>query len=191
MTSIYDLTTLGRELDLSRRGRIGADTASETVSETDSGSEPETSPTRATDSSSSPDDKPPFPLCLLCLTRPPTALLLPCCHLNLCHLCAPLLIQKAQQCPRAADAGPSDRIPYNVLLARATAKHPQSRRLAGGGYRPPVEGTSGAELRGPEVLKRGTNESGRVNIESAAMEGEARCLVCRSGVGGWLRVYTG
>ncbi|WVF67767.1 hypothetical protein IAT40_002527 [Kwoniella sp. CBS 6097] len=228
----------------------------------------------------------PYPLCLLCLTRPPSAVLLPCCHLNLCHLCAPLLIEKHRPPPPSSlnplqvPALPSSssasasasaptrttvpphhvpeytRTPYNVLLFRAIANHPKSRALAMGGYIAPKKGYMGGEMDGCDLVsdssrvgqedhERGMDmmsscqgaekqkekddveretiaeqvkekerrmgirvehvDQGRVTLSSsrtaeegraqpsasASARGGAVCLICRQGVKGWLRVYTG
>ncbi|WVR08738.1 hypothetical protein IAU60_005796 [Kwoniella sp. DSM 27419] len=207
----------------------------------------------------------PYPLCLLCLTRPPTAVLLPCCHLNLCHLCAPLLIQRHRPpsphahpaatatastptssnmsysqssstsgrppssswtqgdlsqpaSPAPAPPNPEtvhapapaqpqtqqQRIPYNLLLQRATANHAKSRALARGGYLAPTLGTCGGEMRGQDLvpdrgegardgtgLHRVIGEDGRVSLTLACSDARAKCLVCRQGIMGWLKVYTG
>ncbi|WVQ95333.1 hypothetical protein IAU59_002429 [Kwoniella sp. CBS 9459] len=213
----------------------------------------------------------PYPLCLLCLTRPPSAVLLPCCHLNLCHLCAPLLIEKHRP-PPPADTSPLSipstisassastsaaipphpvpeytRTPYNVLLFRAIANHPKSRALAMGGYIAPKKGYLGGEMDGCDLVemtltdgveeeeeeeeekdqdckmdqgmtaaervrekerrtglrverKREHEHEGRVVLsalsgsggdDSSSRGGGAVCLICRQGVKGWLRVYTG
>jgi hypothetical protein len=77
-----------------------------------------------------------------------------------------------------------------------------------GGYVAPKEGIAGGEMRGADVLPPGTvagtsppQESrlacefdpaggGRVRLSLAGQQ-VAQCLVCRQGVSGWLRVYTG
>jgi hypothetical protein len=114
------------------------------------------------------------------------------------------------------------RIPYSTLLARATANHPKSRRLSGGGYLPPPRGDMGSELRGvdlcpviedtrepgrndttanperpserrprPSGLQVKMGDEGRVVLASGEGGAErGRCLLCRAGVVGWLRVYT-
>ncbi|OCF35894.1 hypothetical protein I316_02388 [Kwoniella heveanensis BCC8398] len=242
----------------------------------------------------------PYPLCLLCLTRPPSAVLLPCCHLNLCYLCAPLLIEKhrppapcitstnplsppnpasssstasRRDTPVPPHAAPEyTRTPYNVLLFRAIANHPKSRAMAMGGYDAPQKGCLGGEMDGwdlvpddgddeegdtdgdveggrntnsgnhseemikegkhtgrhegvekarrasvsekerrtginveyvPVTQRQGQGGRGRIALSSLASEeeglqqsamggrGGAVCLVCRQGVKGWLRVYTG
>ncbi|ORY28036.1 hypothetical protein BCR39DRAFT_536369 [Naematelia encephala] len=48
----------------------------------------------------------PYPLCLVCLSRPPSAVLLPCCHLNLCYICAPALLYRH----RPASSSPHQQI---------------------------------------------------------------------------------
>ena len=98
---------------------------------------------------------------------------------------------------------PSDspRVHWNTILARATAKHPKSRRLSMGGYVSPQLGTRGAEMTGNDVLSPESDLTGlsatvgpckRVNLSGAVGETgspEAICLMCRAGVKGWLRVY--
>lgn len=170
-------------------------------------------------------DNRPLPLCLLCLIRPPTAVLLPCCHLNLCYLCAPLLLQQRNKMvePIAAslpiiestDLSPPaesrpSRIPFNQALLRATANHPKSRRLSFGAYLPPPLGTSGAEHTADDLLALRLDDSddrpaaransthltsrlasdGRLTLSQNGPE-TVRCPLCRTGVRGWLRVYTG
>lgn len=68
---------------------------------------------------------------------------------------------------------------------------------------PPPRGALGAEMRGEDLLKvtedggdksglraeRGDN--GRVELGCEDDGRGARCLVCRSAVTGWLRVYSG
>lgn len=128
--------------------------------------------------------------------------LTPGCHLNLCYLCAPLLIARnAPACPAATaeDAEPrTDRVPFNVALARAMRKSPEKRRLGMAGFIPPELGQAGAELAGRDVLagpiRSQTGHDGQVRLEPREGErgmGKTQCLVCRSGVEGWLRVYTG
>ncbi|WWC65325.1 uncharacterized protein I303_107943 [Kwoniella dejecticola CBS 10117] len=172
----------------------------------------------------------PYPLCLLCLNRPPSAVLLPCCHLNLCYICAPLLIHrysKAKPKPTTTTSLPissqtCERTPYHLALLKATKNHPKSRALALGGYRPPEENRSGGEYTGRGLLSassqgKGTeigvgmgtgtgmglvdeaDEDGRIRIRPSSATNQeeivgddlAKCLVCREGIKGWLRVYTG
>ncbi|WRT70842.1 uncharacterized protein IL334_007841 [Kwoniella shivajii] len=171
----------------------------------------------------------PYPLCLLCLARPPSAVLLPCCHLNLCYLCAPLLIHRSTSLSTPSTQSSSSPIPitertsisdectntpFNVRLMRATANHPKSRILAMGGYRPPEEGKVNGEVRGTDLTSfpdgpdpnlqenmgmiidldcsDNREDHGRIRLGGMqSKESGAKCLVCREGVKGWLRVYTG
>jgi len=81
--------------------------------------------------------------------------------------------------------------------------HSKSRRLSGGNIAPPTEDQD-HEVRAQYVLgvcnpeakselKGQQSHDGK--IELAACEEKAptrgKCLVCRAGVSGWLRVYTG
>jgi hypothetical protein len=121
------------------------------------------------------------------------------CHLNLCYLCAPLLLLK--QCRLPLATSPPDRIPFNIALTRAMANHPKSRRLSSGGPPIPEAGERGSELKAGDIeaacesdglgsgLKGEKGEDGRIQL-SCNEEGGARCLICRTGVSGWLRVYT-
>ncbi|OCF45514.1 hypothetical protein I317_00415 [Kwoniella heveanensis CBS 569] len=200
----------------------------------------------------------PYPLCLLCLTRPPSAVLLP---------------SSRRDTPVPPHAAPEyTRTPYNVLLFRAIANHPKSRAMAMGGYDAPQKGCLGGEMDGwdlvpddgddeegdtdgdveggrntnsgnhseemikegkhtgrhegvekarrasvsekerrtginveyvPVTQRQGQGGRGRIALSSLASEeeglqqsamggrGGAVCLVCRQGVKGWLRVYTG
>jgi hypothetical protein len=81
--------------------------------------------------------------------------------------------------------------------------HPKSRRLSGGNIAPPTEEQDN-ELKAEDVVaacggddKPGLKGEKRMDgrIELAVCEEEegsgAKCLVCRAGVSGWLRVYTG
>jgi len=101
---------------------------------------------------------------------------------------------------------------WNQMLLRATASHPKSRRLSTGGYVAPEIGTCGAEIA-PRSLLPTTVESGPVledNSDAAKItgrigvggrialsggravdKGDAKCMICRSGIEGWLRVYPG
>lgn len=133
----------------------------------------------------------------------------------------------------------SERLPWHVILARATRNNPKARRLSMGGQCQ-VEG-EGGEMKGADILPgtggvmRGVcgdiEEDGAGDVDhgdaadkrigrddgllgakfsqSAEQRGRvvldlepsrvsdvggavgARCLVCRAGVKGWLRVYTG
>ncbi|KAL7420856.1 hypothetical protein Q5752_004809 [Cryptotrichosporon argae] len=200
------------------------------------------------------------PLCLLCLVRAPCAVLLPCCHLVLCELCAPRLLRPPRgrdddddhppptlptltsAAPTPASAAPpaspptsappvspvlpQTRTPYAVALARALATSPRARRLALGGYLPPARGGAGAEWRGEDVFRLLCPDASRRDRDGPATGGArtggerqerqerakdgldahtdddarlrpslhgkeaGRCLVCRAGVGAWLRVYT-
>jgi hypothetical protein len=229
-----DLTSIGRELDIARQSRSRSGVANvdlETVCESESESD---SSDNASSTWSPPISAPPLPevqheqplpTCLLCFTRPPSAVLLPCepcslmsqgvidvstgCHLNLCYLCAPLLILKQQRPisppPMATVITPSqstDRIPFNVALKRASANHPKSRRLSSGGYAAPTIGERGSELKGEDMeaacdatgarcgLEGERQADGRLELSSGDEGDGAKCLICRAGVSGWLRVYT-
>ncbi|KAK8850656.1 hypothetical protein IAR55_004576 [Kwoniella newhampshirensis] len=236
-----DLSHLGAELDSARRARLPPQAeAEEPISPAFTA--PSLSPPSSTSSLDVDDNQMdgsasvaakgvvgveekerPYPLCLLCLSRPPSAVLLPCCHLNLCYLCAPLLILKQRKSTPESSAVPliSDaildpispmRIPYNQLILRATANHPKSRQMALGGYRPPEEGICGGEIRGQDLVSPGPNrdkqpfgqrerrlgfctfdeDDGRIGLGGDwGRSSGARCLMCRTDVKGWLRVYTG
>lgn len=243
-----DLNKLGKELDTARRARLAppSDHCVEAFDGTSTTQQLSVSPSAYSDQSTGSDAHGrPYPLCLICLTRPPSAVLLPCqsphqwqpvvlmtagCHLNLCHLCAAHIIERhrrtyvpnnpVQDPSRAIDVQPpSTREPWHVLAARASANHPKSRRLSGGGYTAPPRNSYGGEFTGDRLLPakgdRGlqhdlVQDQDRVSgLRSAwhetrggevklARQGptteiveEAKCLVCRSGVQGWLRVYTG
>lgn len=90
-------------------------------------------------------------------------------------------------------------MPFNVALARAMRKSPEKKRLGMAGFIPPELGASGAELGGKDVLsgpiRSQTGQDGQIKLESRGEGqrgvGRTQCLVCRSGVEGWLRVYTG
>ena len=81
------------------------------------------------------------------------------------------------------------------------ANHPKSRRLSSGGPPIPEAGEKGSELEAEDIdascgsdgsesgLKGKKGEDGRIQLSCNEDEG-ARCLICRSGVSGWLRVYT-
>jgi hypothetical protein len=79
-TDPYALASLGKELDAARRARLPVDDSA--VEDTDSLSPLSSPPTarRSLSTSSAVTDRgtSPLPLCLLCLTRPPSAVLLPC-----------------------------------------------------------------------------------------------------------------
>lgn len=89
MTDIepLSLATLGRELDSARRARTGNPHPTSPFIENDpdlTGHEP-SEPSQSSSGTSSNQDQVmerPFPLCLVCLTRPPTAVLLPCKRLS-------------------------------------------------------------------------------------------------------------
>lgn len=141
----------------------------------------------------------------------------PGCHLNLCHMCAPLLILKSRtletqaQAPALASPRPPanpDRVPFHIALMKATANHPKSRRLSIGHCEPVERGQPGGEVRGDDLVPSspgldgivespglGTTQAadGRMSLVCTGEEGQsgARCLICRAGVTGWLRVYTG
>jgi hypothetical protein len=81
--------------------------------------------------------------------------------------------------------------------------HPKSRRLSGGNIAPPTEEQDN-ELKAEDVvaacsgddkpgLKGEKRKDGRIELALCEEdEGSgAKCLVCRAGVSGWLRVYTG
>ena len=80
--------------------------------------------------------------------------------------------------------------------------HPKSRRLSGGNIPPPT-GDQDKELRAEDVVascdpeKKGVlrgmkGDDGKIELGVCEEEGsEGKCLVCRAGVSGWLRVYTG
>ncbi|WVW80579.1 hypothetical protein I302_102565 [Kwoniella bestiolae CBS 10118] len=261
----FDLSHIGAELDASRRHRaiplsrqgpeeeqgmdipglstsIGSET-SITIEEVPDDQLEGSSKTKSQDGAVV--EERPYPLCLLCLSRPPSAVLLPCCHLNLCYLCAPLLIHRSTnptfpssastpistQIPQPsssplepiAESNPPPitssnqtlsecpKIPYNQLLYKATLNHPNARKLGLGGYRPPAQDQVGGEYTSEGVLGLGTSkenammdgimEDGRISLKDSSDDhgaifmgrdvGGAKCLVCRAGVKGWLRVYTG
>ncbi|KAK6906280.1 hypothetical protein I203_100265 [Kwoniella mangroviensis CBS 8507] len=261
--SPFDLSCIGSELDTARRSRAIPTSTSPSPTPTADRPLPALSSSVESDTPTILDDIPsedevivskhqnrsvnkevekeknherPYPLCLLCLDRPPSAVLLPCCHLNLCYICAPLLIHRFTKFKyptppitlSSNDRIPANiserqiesetetetetdcsRIPYNQILYRATLNHPKSRKLGLGGYRPPVENHLGGEYTGQGILRsqqdRGKEESmnqgGRIDM-SDTWNGIGRqigggddegpkCLVCRAGVQGWLRVYTG
>ncbi|WWC98300.1 hypothetical protein V866_005191 [Kwoniella sp. B9012] len=258
--SSFDLSCIGSELDTARRSRAIPTSTSPTPTTIADSPLPALSSSVESDDSTILDDTPPedevvvskydnqivnkkkeketnherpYPLCLLCLDRPPSAVLLPCCHLNLCYICAPLLIHRSTKIKYSTppitlpsnDLLPADiserqsesetetetdcsRIPYNQILYRATLNHPKSRKLGLGGYRPPVENHPGGEYTAEGILQsqqdQGKEESvvqgGRI-VMSDTWNGIGRqiggvgegpkCLVCRAGVQGWLRVYTG
>ncbi|RXK41034.1 hypothetical protein M231_01665 [Tremella mesenterica] len=213
-----NLTDIGVELDEIRQIRhLVAPPVEETVPE--SHQPVETSSSADPSLTSKPDlDNRPLPLCLLCLTRPPTAVLLPCCHLNLCYLCAPLLILRGRPCFPPSSSQPSPHVisepiyvsesphhprpvrePWNITLLRATANHPKSRRLCLAGYIPPISGKEGGEYRAQDLLNPTESiedlcstlgDDGRITLSSTDNKG-ASCPLCRAGVSGWLRVYTG
>ncbi|WOO81968.1 uncharacterized protein LOC62_04G005474 [Vanrija pseudolonga] len=154
----------------------------------------------------------PLPLCLLCFSRPPSAVLLPCAHLNLCYLCAPLLMHKKAKAECFRDAAlpagqaepPNPRAGYAAALSRAVGSSPKARRLSMGGYVAPREGMRGGEMRGRDLLSAvdgpaaagsgiaaATDADGRVRLRLEGCGAGAQCLVCRADVSGWLRVYTG
>ncbi|WWC92450.1 uncharacterized protein L201_007408 [Kwoniella dendrophila CBS 6074] len=192
----------------------------------------------------------PYPLCLLCLSRPPSAVLLPCCHLNLCYICAPSLIFRSsnptipisstttttiinndeqipihiqnndhEQIPIAVEEEEEEeeaiecsKIPYNQILLKAMKNHPKSRRLALGGYVPiqdkEVSGSNllheshySAEKPKRESLGTSRGDDGQIKFNRrnsnsnshnyVTRTDEAKCLICRERIKGWLRVYTG
>ncbi|CAK9783227.1 hypothetical protein CC85DRAFT_325106 [Cutaneotrichosporon oleaginosum] len=212
-----NLSDLGQELDSirrTRRGEVQAQPIPIQASDDSSVSPASSLSSRPSPSvpyrSLDPPPDTPAQLCLLCFARAPSAVLLPCCHLNLCYLCAPLFmhkgatesraIQRVEEEQAARERGDEEertlgRIPFNVALTRAVKGYPGARRLSIGGYIPPAEGFRGGELRGRDVLqgenaglKRSREGDGRV-VLGAVDRAEAHCLVCRAGVSGWLRVY--
>lgn len=76
-------------------------------------------------------------------------------------------------------------------------KAPEKKRLGMAGFIPPELGQSGAELGGKDLLsgpiRSQTGNDGQIKLGSRGEgeRGKTQCLVCRSGVEGWLRVYTG
>jgi hypothetical protein len=80
--------------------------------------------------------------------------------------------------------------------------HPKSRRLSGG-HVPLPTGDQDKELKAEDVIAScgpETNlgmtgqkgDDGRIELTGCEEEGSGgKCLVCRAGVSGWLRVYTG
>lgn len=102
--------------------------------------------------------------------------------------------------PVAMPAEP-ERIPFNQALLRASANHPKSRRLSMGYCDPPDKGTrGGGEVRGDDLLSTGVDasrwqgekgEDGRINLDCENGQAAGICLICRAGVSGWLRIYTG
>jgi len=80
--------------------------------------------------------------------------------------------------------------------------HPKSRRLSGGNVPPPT-GDQDKELKAEDVvascdperkegLRGKKGDDGRIELGISEEEGsEGKCLICRAGVSGWLRVYTG
>lgn len=90
---------------------------------------------------------------------------------------------------------------------KATANHPKSRRLSTGGYTAPPDGSRGGEIKAKHVAEaceeRGMHsgleghkgDDGRISLSTSPNGdeggGDAKCLVCRAAVHGWLRVYTG
>jgi len=73
-----------------------------------------------------------------------------------------------------------------------------------GGYISPKLGSTAGEMRGEDLLRQnetagrglglglscGTDNEGRIILGSLAEKTGPRCLVCRTSVSGWLRVYT-
>ena len=137
------------------------------------------------------------------------------CHLNLCHLCAPLLLLREHRddtaaitvtSPQVSGDGSPCALRGNQILARATANHPKSRRLSMGGTQPmqavmefgpeslcPAQMPSvpsDTRLPSTEVTIDG---NGRISpSRRVAEEGRgAKCVMCRAQVSGWLRVYPG
>ena len=123
------------------------------------------------------------------------------CHLNLCHICAPALIHRAKPPPVQEEAAPASspepddaRLPWHAVLARATRNNPKARRLSMGGHRHcegPASPTSVAgEINGDDLCREQPDGSGRIAPIPSIAPLPAKCLICRSGVQGWLRVYT-
>jgi hypothetical protein len=128
------------------------------------------------------------------------------CHLNLCYLCAPLLLLKQCRAPPPI-AGPvtpltPPKTPFNIALRKAMVNHPKSRRLSGGNITLPT-GNQDKELKAEDIvascdperkegLRGKKGDDGRIELGVCEEEGsQSKCLVCRAGVSGWLRVYTG
>ncbi|WWC72713.1 uncharacterized protein I206_106677 [Kwoniella pini CBS 10737] len=250
--SNFDLSKLGPELDTSRRLRqgipirsqedsnfddaipelstsieSGISTSIESLSDFDQESDINKDSHKTTTVDSEIIEKP-YPLCLLCLNRPPSAVLLPCCHLNLCYICAPLLIHRSKTTKSKSNSN-SNSSPsttttqwcqgksYNTILMNATKNHSKSRKLALGGYRIPEENKINGEFTGKNLINyyNQTNndvfkfeidekEKGRIKLNSSSNfdnnnnndednddDDNAKCLICREGIKGWLRVYTG
>jgi hypothetical protein len=129
------------------------------------------------------------------------------CHLNLCYLCAPLLLLKecrAPPPPITTSHTPltPPKTPFNIALRKAMVNHPKSRRLSGGNIPLPT-GDQDKELKAEDIvascdperkegLRGKKRDDGRIELGVSKDEGsEGKCLVCRAGVSGWLRVYTG
>ncbi|KAL1412438.1 hypothetical protein Q8F55_000183 [Vanrija albida] len=150
MASPLNLSVLGVELDGVRRARrrdeappapsAETDSEADTSEAADTTESPPTSPDvapRALPPRAAPEDTP-LPLCLLCFARTPSAVLLPCAHLNLCYLCAPLLMHKKAkaECFREVaevDGAPNPRPGFAAALSRAVGSSPKARRLSMGG----------------------------------------------------------
>lgn len=135
-------------------------------------------------------------------------------HLNLCYLCAPLLMHKKAKAECFRDAAapaagqadtPNPRAGYAAALSRAVGSSPKARRLSMGGYVAPREGVRGGEMRGRDLLAAAdsgagggasgiaasTDVDGQVRLRLEGCGAGAQCLVCRADVSGWLRIYTG
>lgn len=143
------------------------------------------------------------------------------CHLNLCHLCAPSLLLRHRKVVETRDSPPpptgggvdsseeDKALHWNRVLARATANHPKARRLSMGGFQQPTPGQLGSELCATSLLCSNTSDTGgntkpstgtsssmdsdgRVRpVNNGDSSGGPRCLMCRTGVSGWLRVFPG
>jgi hypothetical protein len=91
-----DLSSIGRELEIARRSRTATTTSGQsdltTVPEDDSASDSESASSSSSPLAqiaplpSTPEDQDhPLPTCLLCFTRPPSAVLLPCTPVRFCR----------------------------------------------------------------------------------------------------------
>ena len=130
-------------------------------------------------------------------------------------MCAPLLILKGRKTTTVDTTAPlivspptPERVPFHMALLKATANHPKSRRLNIGHCEPVPKGEPGGEMTGDDLLSSARNyggaergagpdrevgDDGRVmpDAQKDVVTSGARCLICRAGVAGWLRVYTG
>jgi hypothetical protein len=141
LSDSVDLVSLGASLDDARRARRPPDHPP-LISTISSSDDTSLSMANKCEESPSEDVERPYPLCLLCLARPPSAVLLPCkpaspiytfllthqhqlarlpiyfadipgCHLNLCYICAPLLLHQTYRTPLSSPAStsPSQHLP--------------------------------------------------------------------------------